>query len=153
MLGLRRLSEMDVHMSDKSLNALAPLRLKIEVGGWHCVTKTLSLTKGKLIYEVMDFRKGQHAEIVTPSDEQWKDFRSALDRIVVWNWLKDYSTPVVIDGSYWEIKIIYADKKIISSGFGNYPTADGSSSGPKEYTRTYMQLIKAVRALIGKPRF
>lgn len=140
-------------MADIKLKKHVPLLLKIEEGGWGCSSSTLSLSKGKLIYKVMDLQRGQYSEIITPSAQQWKDFRTALDDVGVWNWLGEYPNPGVYDGSYWELKISYADRKLMSIGDNNYPTAGGAPSGAPEYTRSFRRLIKAVKALIGKRKF
>ena len=140
-------------MSEKRLYDSAPIRLKIETGGWGMRESTLKLSNGKLLYETTDATFIRtHSETITPSNQQWIDFRAALDDIGIWKWQYEYNS-YICDGSCWEVKISYADKKLVSVGFNNYPSADGTPSRSSESTRTFRRLIRAVRELIGKRKF
>ena len=54
------------------------------------------------------------------SNDQWREFREALDRANVWTWKKYYDS-CIVDGTQWETTIVYKDASVRSGGSNNYP--------------------------------
>jgi len=73
------------------------------------------------------------------SEEQWREFREALDRANVWTWEKYYDS-FIVDGTQWEVTIEYKDAAVHSEGSNNYPPE-------------FEQYQAAVSALIGGKDF
>ena len=75
------------------------------------------------------------------SEEQWREFREALDRANVWTWKKYYDS-FIVDGTQWELIIKYKDADVHAEGSNNYP--------PEQEVE---QFRAAVTALLGGKEF
>jgi len=40
---------------------------------------------------------------VTPTDQQWREFRRALDNVSIWQWRTNYPEPGFCDGTQWSL--------------------------------------------------
>jgi len=76
------------------------------------------------------------------TDEQWREFRKALDDVNVWAWKKDYTDPNVLDGTQWNLRIRYGDASVFSHGSNAFP--------PK---RDFERFRTAVVKLLGGQAF
>jgi hypothetical protein len=57
---------------------------------------------------------------ITVSEDQWREFRKALDRANVWKWKKYYDSDI-LDGTQWNLRIKYLDAFLHSGGSNNFP--------------------------------
>ena len=77
---------------------------------------------------------------------QWSEFWQAVERIGVWAWLADYSTPDVMDGTTWTLHLQQGERRLKTRGENGYPGGDGS-----EYSATsdFAQLLRELELLSG----
>jgi len=85
--------------------------------------------------------RGKERSGITVSEDQWREFREALDNANVWSW-KEYYDSEVYDGVQWGLTIKYGDAYVSSGGSNNYP--------PEE---EFKQFEAAVMRLIGDKDF
>jgi len=88
---------------------------------------------------------------ITPTPEQWRAFRRALDHVDVWRWRPDY-TFGVSDGISWSIKIEYPDRSLNAKGYAAYPDHAGSPSKMLP-TPSFTRYLLAVQTLLGDRPF
>jgi hypothetical protein len=84
---------------------------------------------------------GRERNDITVSEDQWREFRKALDSANVWSWKKYYDSDI-LDGTQWELVIKYEDVPVRSAGSNNYP--------PEE---EFKQFEAAVSQLLGGKDF
>jgi hypothetical protein len=131
-----------------------PKTLRIAVGGYTGPSYSVELCDGKLRYEAREYGYANpRSESIAPTEEQWAQFRSALDSGRVWQWQPDYPNPGAVDGTQWSIEVAYEDATVLSHGDNSYPKANGKPSGNPDGTREFNRLMRAVRALLGGRRF
>lgn len=131
-----------------------PNRLLISTGRFMGASFSVELRGARVQYRVADPGYGEpDGELLTPTDEQWRAFRRALESIGVWQWRDTYPNPRVCDGTRWRVEIAYDDAEVVSRGDNNYPRADGSPSENPEPTEQFRRLTGAVSALTGGRRF
>jgi len=131
--------------------SVVPQRLDIYVGSaifgaWHVVLHGRSLT----CTQEQSGREDQNSLPVTPSVEQWRAFRQALDKLRVWKWQPDYPNDGTADGTQWRVHIAYADKTVAAKGSNNFPGPDGMPHSAPYQTETFRAFIDAFKALLGK---
>jgi hypothetical protein len=79
---------------------------------------------------------------ITPTAEQWREFRRALDGINVWRWLPAYDNPTVADGITWRFEVSFYDRALKTEGSNNYPTRKAlSDATTKSFHRTFLRLL------------
>jgi len=116
---------------------LIPKKLKFEVVGIVGPTYHVELSEGFLAYSVKEpGQKPKPPLHLSPTSEQWKEFRHQLDRLKVWQWKSNYGDKSYIDGTQWSLDIEYSDRSIHSEGHRDFP---GSYEG----------YLKAVGNLLG----
>jgi len=149
--------------STQSTVKALPKRLRIGIGGYFGPCYGVTLEKGHLIYtysargpsggepkpewpldpklrELLGLEPLPVPDEIQPSPRQWRAFRKALDRIGVWSWKRHYPNPPgFCDGTGWSVKIVYSDKKLLSSGSNSYPGRDD-----------FRRFSRAVARLIGR---
>jgi hypothetical protein len=59
--------------------------------------------------------------VINPSNEQWRYFWIACDKINIWDWEKRFEDPKIIDGYSWKVQINTDGKSIDSSGSNRQP--------------------------------
>jgi hypothetical protein len=121
-----------------------PKELHTHIGGFFGPSMSVELAgPSTVIYKqekrgfIKDSTPGEKVKI---SPEKWAAFRSELDQARVWKWKPEYINRNVSDGTGWEFKATYDDRKIDSSGLNAYPP-------PADFSRVQA----AVRDLVGKP--
>ncbi|MDO9044304.1 MAG: hypothetical protein Q7U35_03255 [Methanobacteriaceae archaeon] len=65
---------------------------------------------------------GPEDDIVEPSKEKWMAFWETLEEIGIEEWEDDYDKCCLADGYSWEIKIVYNNYSIDSTGMNHGPT-------------------------------
>jgi hypothetical protein len=102
------------------------------------------------IFPVSDFLQSANTNKKIPSDEEWKDFWIKLEQIGIWKWNKSYSPQdmLVLDGTVWNIKIEFGNKKIESSGSNAYP---GNNIGETNMnmSKSFKKFLDALEELTG----
>lgn len=109
-----------------------PSRLLVTIGGF-----------GGPHYEVRWFRRKlrYHSDelqaAMVPTDEAWKSFWAALDRINVWGWAAHYDDLEIFDGTQWELDLSDGVRRVRCSGSNAYPPE-------------FQQFLDAVTVLTGQ---
>lgn len=100
-----------------------PKKIFISIGGFSGSTYTLEFDGKELLYSHSGGGcPGEGVNIPLPSEEQWVNFSQELDNLKIWEWEEAYYNFDILDGTQWEITIIYdSNKKIISNGSNEYP--------------------------------
>jgi hypothetical protein len=130
---------------DTNLMNIHPEKFEASIGGFFGPSYEVELQPdGTLLYmnsphRIPEPRREREGIIV--SEEQWREFREALDSANVWSW-KEYYDSDILDGTQWELTIRYGDAYVSSGGSNNYP--------PEE---EFKQFEDAVRQLIGGKEF
>jgi len=134
-----------------------PERLSISIGGHFGPSYSVELAGGLLTYRwsrpVQQFPPEweSSSEQIEPSDERWRAFRAALDRIDVWRWQPAYFEPVC-DGTSWTAEIVYPDTAVRSHGSNCFPGPDDIAVSFAEQTKedTFERFCRAVSTLVGR---
>ena len=127
---------------------LIPKSMKLYVGGYPSESFNVYLDdEGKLTYEssgkesegewepmvdmepaiearLRAIHEGKKAtkSVIKPSQSDWEEFRSLLDKLRVWDWQKSYLPRArTMDGTRWAVSIEYEDCQIESKGSNAYP--------------------------------
>ncbi len=82
----------------------------------------------------------QDSEWLTPTVADWSAFRRKMDRVDVWSWGANYTNADVLDGTSWNVVLVFPDRCVRSSGSNDYPAH-------------FQTFLRAVRALIGDRTF
>lgn len=133
----------------------APKRFDAYIGGFGGTSYHVELQGDILRHttnEAEHYKKPRHATI-TPSEEQWREFRETLDDLQVWRWRAEYPNPGVCDGTGWSLDIAYDDRALESHGDNNYPDASGNSNDHPDHTEVFKQYLAAVEKLLGGGKF
>ena len=127
-----------------------PKTMTLYIGGWDGPSYSVTLTNDVVVYReggggpLIDKAPEQ---VISPRAEQWKQFRTDMDTIEIWNWKTNYIDHDVLDGTQWRVEITYSNRSITAEGSNAYP----GSSGP-EISTQFRRFLEAVRKLInGKP--
>lgn len=89
----------------------------IDVGG----CRRVELSGGVLVYRERAAGVEHEPVRVTPTEEQWREFRAALDAALVWEWRALYRDPVVACGTSWGLHLEYSDWSLATEGHNGYP--------------------------------
>lgn len=112
------------------------------------------LQDGILVHTIYARDGKKQEKKITPTPEQWRQFRQALDAINVWRWQEKYPNPGgVADGLRWEIQLAYPDHKLHAEGDNNYPDDSGRPVNMSQQTKPFERLRAAVQALLGDSSF
>lgn len=128
-----------------------PQMLDIAVGGFDGPSYSVTLTNGVLAYRSggsMSLLLETKPEIVSPTDSEWRAFRTSRDQIGAWNWKTNYVDPNVLDGTEWHVIVKYGSKAVESEGANAYPHGKGADPGP-----AFKKLLTAVSKLLSEREF
>jgi hypothetical protein len=131
-----------------------PKRFSAYIGGFTGVSYRVELHGDALRY--IRFGRGTtnpKQETITPTPEQWREFRQTLDAMKVWHWRAEYPNHGVCDGTQWSLDIAYHDRILIAHGDNNYPNDTGTPSGVAEPTSAFNRYLAAIQKLLGGRRF
>jgi hypothetical protein len=93
------------------------------------------------------FREKPAQEIrCAPNVEHWLEFWHEVEAIGVWDWKPNYTDPCVLDGSGWELKMIWNQRSLAARGDNGYPGGDGP-----EYSEasSFARFLAALKRLSG----
>ena len=110
-----------------------PSRLLVTIGGFGGPHYEVRWSRRKLRYHSDELQAA-----VMPTDEAWKSFWAALDRINVWGWAAHYDDLEILDGTQWELDLSNGTRRVKCSGSNAYPPE-------------FEQFLAAVEALVGQP--
>ncbi|HEU5070322.1 MAG TPA: hypothetical protein VFV96_07905 [Verrucomicrobiae bacterium] len=122
--------------------------LRFSIGGCFGHRHELRWSRGKLTYAT--FQAGcletMKRRRLNPTPDEWAAFWSALDRIGVWHWERDYPDPGVLDGIDWQLELRHDGRAVASAGSNCYPGGNGP-----EYSResAFGQFLQALQKLSG----
>ncbi len=133
-----------------------PKKLVASVGGFLADSYSVELRNGALVYKAMKgvSKKRKETSIeITPTPEQWRDFRRSLDDLKVWKWDSHYFNPGVTDGIIWTLEVEYHDHRIKTIGRNSYPDDTGVASDSPRQTKAFQRYLAAVEKLLGDKPF
>jgi hypothetical protein len=134
--------------------AQAPSRFSASIDNFGRHTFTVELRDGKVVYSDATPTSVAQPITITPSREQWREFRRALDGIGVWAWHERYMpNEPVFDGTSWSLSLRYPDRSVVTGGGNCYPDARGAPTGVALRTPAFRQFEAAVEALLGGKLF
>jgi hypothetical protein len=148
-----------MNRSTQSTVKALPKRLCISIGGFFGLCYEVTFKKGRLTYTSWPPRDSCSQEPqpqrdeIRPSAEQWRTFRSELDRLNVWCWQPNYpNSGGVCDGVGCSAEIDYFYRSLVSSGDNCFPGWDGRAILIAEDGKdnTFEKFCRAVGRLIGR---
>lgn len=133
----------------------APKRFRAHIGGFGGGDFVVELHGNVLTYTARSRERGKpaRAETVAPTAAQWRDFRTALDELRIWDWKGQYPSQGAVDGTQWSIEIAYPDQSLAAQGSNNFPDAAGQPHGQPVPTKTFQRYLAAVKNLLGGREF
>jgi len=139
--------------ADPAKSATVPRKLKARIGGMMGSTYHVDLADGVLTYSASRGRKDGDPVRITPTADQWREFRSSLDALNAWHWDADYMNRTAKDGTQWSLEIEYADHSLKASGSNSYPDDAGKANGKPETTNAFKRYLAALEKLLGNRTF
>jgi hypothetical protein len=130
-----------------------PSQFRARIGGYMGAIYRVELRGNSLRYTYWLTGVKHQPITITPTAEQWREFRAALEQAKVWRWKATYASPGIVDGTQWSLELKYADRSITTKGDNNYPgdSADAESHGnPGHLFRLYTD---AMNKLLGGRNF
>jgi hypothetical protein len=93
---------------------IQPDRVRFTIGGYFGGYIELKSARGGLRYSktVEGVTEPDSVQLVRPSPLQWSEFWQAIERIGVWTWRADYSTPDVPDGTTWTLHLRHGNRQL-----------------------------------------
>ena len=135
------------------LGRVRPLTLEFSIGGFFAENHRVKLENGQLMYQYCDAPLSWDqidAKEILPTVEQWIDFKTVLNSINAREWAPNYFTPGVCDGTQWELKINYGNKRIKTYGDNAYPgTKDDDMIFNLSRTLEFTAFVDALGLLLG----
>lgn len=90
---------------------------------------------------------------ISPTRQQWREFRRAIDEIDIWHWRSRYHRSIT-DGDHWSLRIEYSDRSHRTGGYASYPEeAAGPGSCSRTTNRPFTRFREAVQRLLGDKPF
>ena len=133
-----------------------PEKFSAVIGGFLGSTYAVELRDGALHYTEKRATNGRYgvtsSAAVTPTPQQWQEFRQTIDQLSIWQWRADYPSRVA-DGTQWSLEIACAGHVLKTQGNNNYPDASGNPNGNPDATKTFNRYLAAIRKLIGGRSF
>jgi hypothetical protein len=131
-----------------------PTKFSMALNGFMGSADGVVLQNGVPIYTQYARNGTKQQKDITPSPEQWRQFRQALDTINVWRWQPRYLNPGgVADGLRWEIQLTFPDRALHVEGDNNYPDENGRATNVSQQSKSFQSLRAAVQALLGDTSF
>ncbi len=134
-----------------------PEKFSAVIGGFLGSTYAVELRHGALHYTEKRGTSVGYGVIssatVTPTRQQWQEFRKSIDQLNIWQWRADYPSRGVEDGTQWSLEIAYADHALKTHGDNSYPDARGRPYSNPDSTKTFDRYLAAIKELIGGRSF
>jgi hypothetical protein len=134
--------------------AQTPSRFSASIDNFGRHSYTVELRDGKLLYSDTTPKSVAQPITITPSSDEWRAFRRALDAIGVWAWHESYMpNEPILDGTSWSLSLRYPDRSLVTGGGNCYPDAHGNPTGVPLRTPAFSQFEAALEALLGGRSF
>ncbi len=136
--------------------AIMPEKFHAAIGGFLGSSYVVELRDGALHYterKQTSVGPRMFSSTVTPTLQQWQEFRKSIDQLNIWQWYADYPSQGVQDGTQWSLEIAYADRALKTHGSNNYPDASGKPNGEPHSTKIFGRYLAAIKKLIGGRSF
>ena len=130
-----------------------PKKFSAYIGGFLGTSYTVELQNGVLNYSEAKSPKDIKTNQISPTPEQWLNFRHELDNIKIWSWKTNYPNSKVYDGTQWSIDIEYPDHVLHVRGNNNYPEKSGKPNNKPEPTKVFKDYLAAIQNLLGGKKF
>ena len=130
--------------------AQEPSRFRASIGRFGGHAYSVELNDGKLIYEDSVADAKPTSLTITPSADQLRAVRRALDELGAWAWRDSYQpNEIILDGTSWSLSVRYPDRSLVTEGGNCYPDARGQPSGVPLRTPAFRKFEAAVETLLG----
>lgn len=119
------------------------------IGGYFQGYRSLRLSDLNLIVSPASIRDvpSPPERVTRPDERLWRNFWRSVNRLDVWSWQRNYTTPGVMDGTDWSMLLRYQGRSVRSSGSNGYPKKGEISD---EFERSDLEkLAKALNRLTG----
>jgi hypothetical protein len=123
------------------------------IGGFFGTSYGVELRDGSLFYSVTSGSQKSKTVTITPTTQQWQEFRRALDDVKIWQWRTNYPNPGVFDGTQWSLSIQYHARTLKTQGCNNYPGRTGKPNGSPHVTKEFSAYTAAITRLLGGKEF
>ena len=103
-----------------------PENFEASIGGYFGPSYDVELqSDGSLLYFqnsdiIIPTANAKNRNGITVTEDQWREFRKALDMANVWKW-KDYYDSDILDGTQWNLRVEYKDAFLQSGGSNSFP--------------------------------
>jgi hypothetical protein len=124
-------------------------QLQFELGGSEAERMELRLSRGRLLYtKATGPFPARPPQTIQPTGQQWRQFWLEVDRIGVWAWLPEYTSPdVVLDGTQWRLELCHGARKVKSEGSNAFPASTGMD---RTIDPAFAQFLRALAHLTGQ---
>jgi hypothetical protein len=136
--------------------ATIPDKFGAVIGGFLGSTYAIELRDGALRYTkkgATSVGYGVTSATVSPTPQQWREFRKSIDELNLWQWKPSYPNQGVADGTQWSLEIVYRDRALKTGGSNSYPDTQGRANGEPRRTETFGRYLAAIEKLIGQRTF
>jgi hypothetical protein len=121
--------------------------MHFSIGGFEATNIELELKDGVLLCRAWEGgAEPENGQQLHPSPEKWERFWLEVERIGVWKWEQNYTTPDVLDGASWFLKLQHGGHAIETGGSNGYPETDGPEYSQKS---PFAQFLRALKQLSG----
>lgn len=135
------------------MTVVPPEKFHMSIGGFMGPSFSVELTPEGLRYESFDGGSTNRREVtVQPRAEHWESLFVALEKASVWQWQSEYFQ-AAMDGTSWELEIVWGPRRVQSSGSNAYPDSSGAQAKESVPGATFESVLKAVSRLLGGRRF
>ncbi len=104
---------------------IMPKAFRAVIGGLEGSTYTVELGDGALHYtEQRETSVGYgvtSSATVTPTPQQWQEFRKSIDQFAIWRWRPNYPNHGIEDGTQWRFDLECSDRAIKTEGSNDHP--------------------------------
>jgi hypothetical protein len=129
-----------------------PEHLKISIGGYTGPSYFVELDGERLLYT--SYESGfifEYSQEIYPTEKEWRNFRTNLDKLNVWEWKKEYPNEnCIIDGTQWEFEVAYEDRELFTHGDNNYPYNKNESinlNSRKDFDKFLRSIVRLIAGL------
>ncbi len=137
-------------MNQDNIHSALPEKLEFSIGGYGGPGYSVSLQDEKVVYRSFQgvSAYSEDETVLTPTDQQWREFKAQIDQIGVWDWEKEYNNPNVLDGTQWSLEIAYDEQRIQSCGSNRFPGASTGDWDDWSETSEFKALKGALQQLL-----
>jgi hypothetical protein len=121
----------------------------MSIGGFMGPSFSVELTPEGLRYESFDEGHTNRRKVmIQPQSENWEALKRAVEKANVWQWQSEYYMEMM-DGTSWELEVVWGPRRIQSTGSNAYPDASGAQSKDWNPGAGFEGILRAVSKLVG----